>query len=92
MSGQLSLEDGTPGGVVPHTHVGPLPRRRPELRFVDPRTFGELFFATEGDQLLADTVGRLGPDAADGGIDPEALGRLVGRRRTSLKALLLDQR
>ena len=91
MTGRLSLEDGAPGGVIPHTHAVLSLDDGRRLRFVDPRTFGELFFATEGDQLLADTVGRLGPDAADGGIGPEALGRLVGRRRTSLKAFLLDQ-
>jgi len=62
-----------------------------ELRFVDPRTFGELFFVLSEETLLDDVIGRLGPDAAGDSVDAGLLGGLVARRHTTLKALLLDQ-
>jgi formamidopyrimidine-DNA glycosylase len=58
-----------------------------ELRFVDPRTFGEVF-VTGGDlPELAD----LGVEPLDPALDPASLRRLLQARRVGLKALLLDQ-
>jgi len=64
-----------------------------ELRFVDPRTFGELFVADPDD--LAETA----PELAELGFDPlEGLpswiefGRVVLAKRMRLKDLLTDQR
>jgi formamidopyrimidine-DNA glycosylase len=90
MSGQLLL--ATPEDpALRHTHVilgwndpdGPR-----ELRFVDPRTFGEVFIAQPG-----------GPELSHLGVDPlvdvpdgAALAERLRARRTQLKALLMDQR
>jgi formamidopyrimidine-DNA glycosylase len=59
-----------------------------ELRFVDPRTFGE-WYLTVGRAELA----HLGPDAlALAEADPAEFVRIVGSTRTAIKPLLLDQR
>lgn len=76
-----------------HTHVVLALAGGGELRFVDPRTFGEVFVAA--------------PDARDGGVPELAhlgfdaleqvtswrdLAAVLGGRRTKLKPLLMDQR
>jgi formamidopyrimidine-DNA glycosylase len=96
MSGQLLAAGGDdPWPVHTHavlgfSHVG-------ELRFVDPRTFGELFLATPsgppgragGEPGVAE-LSHLGPDAlvADAG----HLAAALAGRRAPLKRLLVDQR
>jgi formamidopyrimidine-DNA glycosylase len=92
MTGRLVLADSPQVARPAHTHAVLSLDDGRELRFVDPRTFGELFLALPGESLLAEVTGRLGPDALQGEIGPEALRRLVAGRRTTLKALLLDQR
>lgn len=91
MTGSLRVSD--PGADRSrHTHaVFTLDDGR-ELRFVDPRTFGELFFVFPEETALDDVIGRLGPDAASDSVDAGLLGDLCARRHTTLKALLLDQR
>ncbi len=81
----------------PHTHVVLVLEPRgggdEELRFVDPRTFGEVvvFDPARADEQVPE-IGRLGPDALDPTLDGRGLrARLVGRR-TAIKAALLDQR
>jgi formamidopyrimidine-DNA glycosylase len=59
-----------------------------ELRFVDPRTFGEVFVTTGDLPELAE----LGVEPLDPDLDPAGLHRLVRPRHVGLKALLLDQR
>lgn len=91
MSGQLlHCPAGDP--LPAHTHVRLVLDDRSELRFVDPRTFGELFVAAEHDargRPLA--LGTLGVDPVVDGIDARRLGGLLAKRRTNLKAFLLDQ-
>ena len=91
MSGQLRVHTvGDP--LAPHTHVRIGIGDR-ELRFVDPRTFGELFIAADSDDTGRPVELRgLGPDALDAALDGRALGAILGRRRTAVKAVLLDQR
>jgi len=68
-----------------------------ELRFVDPRTFGELFLArpvlgpgrAPGAPRLLE-LGHLGPDAL--GADAARLAEALAGRRAPLKRLLVDQR
>ena len=92
MSGQLRI--AAPGDDrAKHTHVVFDLDNDTQLRFVDPRTFGELFV----DPL--DTDGRprsmrsLGPDAVDPTLTSKLLHRQLtgGRRISPLKAALLDQ-
>lgn len=74
-----------------HTHVVALLDSGEELRFVDPRTFGEVvaFSPTTADALVPELT-RLGPDALT--ITPDELSARLSARRGALKAVLLDQR
>jgi formamidopyrimidine-DNA glycosylase len=92
MSGQLLLCPAT-NPRAKHTHVVVTFTEGGELRFVDPRTFGELFVSTPDE--LADVV----PELAHLGFDPleqmvsrSGFAELLRARRTKLKALLMDQR
>jgi formamidopyrimidine-DNA glycosylase len=92
MSGQLLK--ATPKAPKPkHTHVVIEFTQGTQLRFIDPRTFGEVFVVDPA-RLAEDA-----PDIADLGWDPldDAMpwvdfARLVVARRQQLKALLTDQR
>ena len=69
---------------VKHTHVVlAFDDDGPQLRFVDPRTFGELFVA---ERCPWDGA----PDAL--GISVDDLRRVLAGRSTGLKVLLMDQR
>ena len=95
MSGQLLL--APPGSEdAPHTHVVfGFADGGDELRFVDPRTFGEVFLSAENDAAefnLAELAG-LGPDALAVADAPAAVLRsLLAGRRVRAKAWLVDQR
>jgi formamidopyrimidine-DNA glycosylase len=92
MSGQLLLVDGS-APTAKHTHVVLTLDDGRELRFVDPRTFGEVVVVdpTQLD-VEAPDLATLGPDALDlvAG-PPAAVHRLLLARRRQLKALLTDQ-
>jgi formamidopyrimidine-DNA glycosylase len=81
MSGQLRIASRD-DELAKHTHVVVDLDDGMQLRFVDPRTFGELFIASE--------VQGLGPDALDRMTPTAFHARLKGRR--TIKAVLLDQR
>jgi formamidopyrimidine-DNA glycosylase len=83
MTGQLlAAKPGAP--MAQHTHAVFTFKGAGELRFVDPRTFGELFLASP------DELDHLGPDALD--IEVPALRAALAGRRAPLKSLLVDQR
>ncbi len=92
MSGQLRYGPATEPTLA-HTHVVVVLDGGDELRFVDPRTFGEVFI-TRPERLereVPDLIA-LGPDAlTDLASGPDVAQALGGRRR-QLKALLTDQR
>ncbi|HTV11516.1 MAG TPA: bifunctional DNA-formamidopyrimidine glycosylase/DNA-(apurinic or apyrimidinic site) lyase [Acidimicrobiales bacterium] len=88
MSGQLlAAKRGAP--KLPHTHAVFSFAGAPELHFVDPRTFGELFLARM-DDAGATQLAHLGPDAL--AVTPSQLSDALAGRRALLKALLVDQR
>jgi formamidopyrimidine-DNA glycosylase len=60
------------------------------ITFNDPRRFGLMQLASSSDGESA--VGRLGPEPLSAAFTADALVAHAARRRTSLKALLLDQR
>lgn len=64
---------------------------RRHLRYRDPRRFGRLLLGTEESLLASKKMPRLGPEPIDPGFAAEALYRSLRKRRTSLKAVLLDQ-
>lgn len=94
MSGQL-LHVPTPRRVpkAPHTHVVARLDDGAELRFVDPRTFGEWWVTgdvgPDGRPTLFDA---LGPDPLADGLTQATLARRLAGHRTALKAALTDQR
>ncbi len=93
MSGQLQRAKGPKDPLGKHTHVVITFTQGGQLRFIDPRTFGELFATTTG--ALDDQV----PELAHLGFDPlddmmswDAFGRLLASRHGALKPLLMDQK
>lgn len=64
-----------------------------ELRFVDPRTFGEIVAFDRGavEERLPE-LSRLGPDPIEDGLTRAQLGRALSGTRRPVKAALLDQR
>jgi formamidopyrimidine-DNA glycosylase len=92
MSGQL-LKAATKDPVAKHTHVVITFTQGGQLRFVDPRTFGELYVAR------ADNLEEEAPELVGLGFDPledvmswDAFGARLIARRVKLKTLLMDQR
>jgi len=92
MSGRLLLAPvGEPRPA--HAHVVlRLSGAHEELRFVDPRTFGEVVVceASRIDGVIPE-IGRLGPDPIVDPFDPGILASRLARRRIPIKGALLDQ-
>jgi formamidopyrimidine-DNA glycosylase len=96
MSGQLLV---APVGSErpPHTHVvltlaAGAGFAREELRFVDPRTFGEVVvFDPERVAVELPELARVGVDPIADGLTVEGLRAILRGRRRRLKGLLLDQ-
>jgi formamidopyrimidine-DNA glycosylase len=93
MSGQLLRVKSPKEPMERHTHVVITFTQGGQLRFIDPRTFGELFVTT------ADELGSAVPELAHLGFDPledvmswARFGLMLAERRTALKALLMDQK
>jgi formamidopyrimidine-DNA glycosylase len=91
MSGQLLLaaaKDPKPK----HTHVVITFQQGGQLRFVDPRTFGEMF-VVHPDQIPdeAPELGQFGFDPVDDPISWITFGHLLLARRMLLKSFLTDQ-
>ncbi len=78
------------GGTDRHTHmVLELGAGQPMICFRDPRTFGKLQWLEPGTRASNPRLTRLGPDAL--GISGEGLRAGLRGRKTSVKAVLLDQ-
>jgi formamidopyrimidine-DNA glycosylase len=92
MSGQL-LRVPNKEPTAKHTHVVITFTQAGQLRFVDPRTFGEMFVTTP-DELTNEV-----PELAELGIDPVeepmswvTFGHLLHKHPMKLKAFLMDQK
>lgn len=90
MSGRIALDDPDEP-ELPHTNVVVRHNGGPELRFIDPRTFGFIAVYTP-EELAASSLGKLGPDALWDLPHAKAIGELLAGRTAPIKALLLDQR
>jgi formamidopyrimidine-DNA glycosylase len=91
MSGQL-LRAAAKEPVEKHTHVIITFTVGGQLRFVDPRTFGEMFVTSP------DTIAEDMPELAELGFDPveqpvswQSFGQLLRNHKMKLKAFLTDQ-
>ena len=92
MSGQLRYEAHPGSTRAVHTHVVIALTDGAQLAFVDPRTFGEMFVTDDvDDRGVPIELAGLGLDPLANGIGAPTLGDLLGHRRTTLKAFLLDQ-
>ena len=90
MTGQLRLVD--PAAPLPnHTHAVFFLDDGRQLRYRDPRRFGRLLLGTEQALVSSKKMPRLGPEPIDPDFAADELYRRLRKRRTSLKAVLLDQ-
>ena len=87
MSGQLLWSHSFDEPILKHTHVRIQFDSGEELRFVDPRTFGEMFVIDRNGTQLA----HVGPDAWTDVPTAKDLANQIGSRRAAVKAVLLDQ-
>jgi formamidopyrimidine-DNA glycosylase len=93
MSGQLIRTKGTREQMAKHTHVVITFTQGGQLRFIDPRTFGEMF-VTELDIVEKEVteLAHLGIDPLENAMSWDAFGRLVASKHMKLKTLLMDQK
>jgi len=91
MSGQL-LRVPAKEPMAKHTHVVITYTQSGQLRFVDPRTFGEMFVTNP--ETIADDfpeLAALGVDPVDEPMSWTAFGHLLMAHKMKLKAFLMDQ-
>ena len=93
MSGQLLRTKSAREPVAKHTHVSITFTQGGQLRFVDPRTFGEMF-VTPYDGLDQDVeeLAHLGIDPLESAMSWDYFGELVAQRHAKLKPTLMDQK
>ncbi|MGA8681195.1 MAG: bifunctional DNA-formamidopyrimidine glycosylase/DNA-(apurinic or apyrimidinic site) lyase [Acidimicrobiales bacterium] len=97
MSGQLlwlaDPDDVSLPQAPAHTHVTARLGDGSELRFVDPRTFGEWYVTDDiGPDGLPADFARFGPDPLVDGLTVNVLRQRLAGHRVALKAALTDQR
>lgn len=90
MSGQL-LRVPNKDPLDKHTHVVITFTQGGQLRFVDPRTFGEMFIVSK--ENLADVVEftEMGMDPVEEPVSWQAFAQLLRSRSMKLKSFLMDQ-
>jgi len=90
MTGQLRLVDeATP--LEKHTHAVFFLDDGRQLRYRDPRRFGRLLLGTEQALISSKKMPLLGPEPIDPEFGADDFYRRLRKRRTALKAVLLDQ-
>lgn len=90
MTGRLRLQSKT-DARAPHTHVV-LDLGKRELRFSDPRRFGQVDVVERAKERAHPALALLGPDPINDGIDVDALFARSRKKQAQLKAFVLDQR
>lgn len=91
MSGQLR-RNAAKDPVEKHTHVNITFTQGGQLRFIDPRTFGEMFLATP-DEITSEIeeLSTLGVDPVETPMSWVDFGHLLRSKNTTLKVFLTDQ-
>jgi formamidopyrimidine-DNA glycosylase len=90
MTGQLRLVDAD-APLEKHTHAVFVLDSGLHLRYRDPRRFGRLLLGTEESLLASKKLPRLGPEPIDPAFAADDFYKRLRKRRTALKAFLLDQ-
>jgi formamidopyrimidine-DNA glycosylase len=91
MSGQL-LQSAAGAGYENHTHVVFDLVGGGQLRYVDPRTFGEMFVTTKGQDGEVEELRRLGLDPLENQLTWQHFSKFLSEHKMKLKSLLMDQR
>jgi formamidopyrimidine-DNA glycosylase len=93
MSGQLRVAPSTKEAMAKHTHVVITFTQGGQLRFIDPRTFGEMFVTElDGIEDQVDELAHLGLDPLETALSWDYFGELVAQRHQKLKSALMDQK
>ncbi len=90
MTGHLSIVDPI-APLEKHTHAVFFLDEGRQLRYRDPRRFGRLLLGTQEALRSSKKMPMLGPEPIDPDFAADELYRRLRRRRTALKAVLLDQ-
>lgn len=90
MSGRLLLNDPQ-DPPSPHTHVVLTLSDGSELRFIDPRTFGQMAVVTGHDPDRMIELGHYGVEPLDDAFTPEALVMMMAGKQALVQAVLMDQ-
>lgn len=91
MSGRLQVVDAD-APLDKHDHLVFVTEDGASLRFNDPRRFGFFDLTTDADLAAHPMLASLGPEPLGNTFDPLVLSAALARRRTPIKAALLDQR
>ena len=91
MSGQLRVAQSGDEPRLPHTHVVFSLDDGREVRFVDPRTFGQMFVSPVVDSPRPTALAHLGPDALLELDEPDDVAPMFTGRRVAVKTRLMDQ-
>jgi formamidopyrimidine-DNA glycosylase len=91
MSGQLRAASSRDEPRAVHTHVVFALDDGHEVRFVDPRTFGQMFVSPVNGGTRPEALAHLGPDALLELETSDDLARLLSGRRVAVKTRLMDQ-
>jgi formamidopyrimidine-DNA glycosylase len=93
MSGQLLRAKGPKEPTAKHTHVVLTFTQGGQLRYVDPRTFGELFVtALDEVEAAVPELAHLGFDPLDDVMSWDRFGAILQSKKAKLKPLLMDQK
>lgn len=91
MSGQL-IRGNKRQSLPPHTHVVIDFQQGGDLRYVDPRTFGEMFVATPDELGKVKELQHIAIDPLDHVFTWQAFGAALAERASKMKQLLMDQK
>jgi formamidopyrimidine-DNA glycosylase len=93
MSGRMALTQGQPETIMPHEHFVIETDEGWRVGFVDPRRFGTVDLVPTAAENAHRLLAGLGPEPLDEAeFTAAALSAVLARRRTPIKAALLDQR
>ena len=91
MSGQFQRGNGRVV-IEPHTHVVLTFQQGGDLRFIDPRTFGEMFVASADELGKVKELQHIAIDPLDHVFTWNAFGAALAERAAKMKQLLMDQK
>jgi formamidopyrimidine-DNA glycosylase len=91
MSGRFQRGTGRVA-LAPHTHVVLTFQQGGDLRFIDPRTFGEMFVTAADDLARVKEIAHIAIDPLDQVFTWQSFQYLLAEKAAKMKALLMDQK